>query len=170
MYVLLNSSSRQSLHRTNQLRQPMSQPTFTEGYQIKYFEIKYEIGSITKMGMLEHVLLRYANETLNGYCYVNIILDYFILIFYFQGQTIIIRKVIGALGNLGDAIFSKYVTQSTMTLCFRVLSASESSSVTTLYQILVCHRCLNNLPTRQIDELQRFLHSERILGYFLGGI
>ena len=45
--------------------------------------MKYEIGSITKMGMLEHVLLTYANETLNGYCYVNIILDYFILIFYF---------------------------------------------------------------------------------------
>ena len=61
----------------------MSQPTFTEGYQIKYFDMKYEIGSITKMGMLEHVLLRYANETRNSYCYVNIILDYFILIFYF---------------------------------------------------------------------------------------
>ena len=39
--------------------------------------MKYEIGSITKMGMLEHVLLRYANETLNSYCYVNIILGNF---------------------------------------------------------------------------------------------
>ena len=35
------------------------------------------------MGMLEHALLRFANETLNGYCYENILLDYFILLFYF---------------------------------------------------------------------------------------
>jgi len=61
----------------------MSQTTFTKDYQIKYFDMKYEIECITKMGMLEHVLLRYANETLNGYFYVNIILEYFILIFYF---------------------------------------------------------------------------------------
>jgi len=35
------------------------------------------------MRLLEHVLLRYADETLNGFCYVNIPLDYFILLFYY---------------------------------------------------------------------------------------
>ena len=33
------------------------------------------------MRMLERDLLRYADETLNGFCYLNIPLHYFILLF-----------------------------------------------------------------------------------------
>ena len=38
------------------------------------------------MRMLEHVLLRYADEALNGFCYVNILFRYFILFLGIDNQ------------------------------------------------------------------------------------
>ena len=38
--------------------------------------------------MLEQVLLRYSNETLNGYCYVNISLDYLFCYFIFRDRQL----------------------------------------------------------------------------------
>ena len=48
--------------------------------------------------MLEHVLLRYSNETLNGYCYVNIPLE----VFYFAIRQL--EKRLGAWGIICNAI------------------------------------------------------------------
>ena len=83
-------------------------------------------GSNTIMRMLEHVLLRCAGDTLNGFSYLNIPLAIILFCYFIFRDRQLEKWFSGGLGGFKDTQdVPKSVTQSTITLCIRISSAPQ---------------------------------------------